>query len=658
MKNLFFLPAAAGLTLSVFAKVPQPWTVVKTDTRDGVGKVSVWGRDYTFGQQAMPTSVVATGDELLAGPIRIVASGTNGAASVWSAGGSWVEKRDDESATVCAWQESKVAIADVIAKVEYDGMVKCTLTVLPQRDQPVRSISQVWLEIPFKPEFARLRVTFPRTWGKTDNAGGIHGPLVWPFRPSVWIGNEEKGLCWFCESSETFGNDSPDRVIEVLPGAKETVLRIRFLDHFTDRFPAHWTFGLQATPIKPFDRTWNANYVFHSVREQDASGAKVDGWRTQLREDAVARYMPQVEKAKAAGAKTVVFHEDWIRIQNDPESAMPVFRKVVDACHELGLKVLVYLGYEISALDPLWQDFGESVINYDDSPAKLPVLWCRQPAQRDFPVCYRSKFAAAWLERAKKAYVTLGVDGYYLDGTIMPNGCVNGRHGCGWTDADGRRRETYPIFPVREMMRRLYSFVHARGGIVNAHQSGCICPATLAFCDSYWDGEQLAYSNEDIRGMLDLEVFRAEFMGRNHGVPCEFLSAERPGKWTYDDAFTVTLLHDVLPRAHDIKVLHRFPAIWKALENFGWTEAEWTPYWKNPLAVSPESVKVSVYKKNGEALIVAANLDAKNAAKAEIALPSGMSEAEDAVTGRSFAVANGKAALEIAPFRHVLIRAR
>ena len=113
-----------------------------------------------------------------------------------------------------------------------------------------------------------------------------------------------------------------------------------------------------------------------------------------------------------------------------------------------------------------------------------------------------------------------------------------------------------------------------------------------------------------------------------------------------------------LPRANDIKVLHHFPAVWKALEDFGWTEAEWTPYWKSPLAVKPETVKVSVYRKGGEALIVAANLDAKNAAKAEIALPDGMTEARDALAGKTLAVANGKASVEIAPFRHVLIRAR
>ena len=33
-------------------------------------------------------------------------------------------------------------------------------------------------------------------------------------------------------------------------------------------------------------------------------------------------------------------------------------------------------------------------------------------------------------------------------------------------------------------------------------------------------------------------------------------------------------------------------------------EAEWTPYWGNPVAVSPESVKASIYRRGENSLIV------------------------------------------------------
>ena len=125
-------------------------------------------------------------------------------------------------------------------------------------------------------------------------------------------------------------------------------------------------------------------------------------------------------------------------------------------------------------------------------------------------------------------------------------------------------------------------------GRIDAHQSGYVCPATLAFAHSYWDGEQLAVSSQNIKQSLNLDAFRAEFMGRNHGVPCEFLAYEKPG-WSYDDALAITLLHDVMVRPCGFVSVPRLAPIWKALDDFGFADADWTPYWKNPVAVSPAS---------------------------------------------------------------------
>jgi hypothetical protein len=42
--------------------------------------------------------------------------------------------------------------------------------------------------------------------------------------------------------------------------------------------------------------------------------------------------------------------------------------------------------------------------------------------------------------------------------------------------------------------------------------------------------------------------------------------------------------------------------------DFGAADAEWTPYWKNPIAVQPASVKASAYQRGGESLIVVSNV--------------------------------------------------
>jgi len=644
------MAAALAVSAAACAFVPSPWEPVTA----GDGQVSVWGRQYGFASNALPVSVKSSGDELLAGPMRIVCKDEKGADIVWTKGGSWVQEKDDESATVCAWQESSLVTADATVRVEFDGMAKVTLALVPGPAKSRCSVSKAWLEIPMVPQAATLYVCSPASWVKLNNVGGVKGPLAWPFRCSVWLGNEKAGLCWFCESDENLHAASPDRVVEVIPGAKETVLRIRLSDKLLE-LPSTWTFGLQATPVKPWSREWNRRRVMHSP--QMGVGITIkrpEVWWTAQRAFPDGDITGNLDFAKREGVTTIMFHEDWIPIQNNP-SPCADFKAIVDACHARGIKVVVYQGYELSPLDPLWEKYHSTALATD--AAGRPVgWWFREPGQRDYRICFNNDFADEWLKRAFRAYEELGLDGFYLDGTIMPRACANEKHGCGWRDASGKLHETYSFFAVRSMMRRLYEFVHARGGVINAHQSGYICPATLAFVHSYWDGEQLAVSKQDIKRTLNLEAFRAEFMGRNHGVPCEFLAYEKPGQWSYDDALALTLLHDVLVRPCGFVSVPRISPIWRALDEFDFTRAEWIPYWKNPVAVSPESVKASVYRREYESLIVVSNLSPDSAVEAEVTLPAGAKRAVDMLAGRDVAIENGKVRLNLQSFRMVLLR--
>ena len=112
-------------------------------------------------------------------------------------------------------------------------------------------------------------------------------------------------------------------------------------------------------------------------------------------------------------------------------------------------------------------------------------------------------------------------------------------------------------------------------------------------------------------------------MGRNHGVPCEFLCYPIPGKWEYEDALALTLIHDVLVRPCGFGREAAFASLWKSLDDFGIVEADWLPYWEKPLEVKPDSVKASVYRKDGKSLAVVSNLSSDQAVTAEVMLPSG-----------------------------------
>lgn len=273
------------------------------------------------------------------------------------------------------------------------------------------------------------------------------------------------------------------------------------------------------------------------------------------------------------------------------------------------------------------------------------------------------------IEWARERY---GYDGLYLDGTIEPWACCNERHGCGYRAADGSLKPTYPIFAVRHLMRRLYGSFHPKGGIISAHQSTCCATPTLAFVHSYWDGEQFAGGelSGDALKNLPIGAFRAEFMGRNFGVPCEFLAYERPPHWTMDHALAVSMLHDVRVRPCGLPALERIAPIRDAMSRFGVADASWHPYWeRSPLATAePGSVKVSLYHRpatkcaRARALLVVSNLSADQPAAAQVRLDPARfgapaQSATDALGGQTFSCAGGHIAIPLEPMRMRLVLA-
>ncbi len=347
------------------------------------------------------------------------------------------------------------------------------------------------------------------------------------------------------------------------------------------------------------------------------------------------------------GVRTLVFHEHWTDIQNYPETRHEAaLKSLVRACHAHGIRLLLYFGYEMSDIAPEYPVYGEECLA---SPRNRG--YHRKPTQTAYTVCYRSPwqdFLAAGIAHVMDKY---DIDGVYLDGTEYPHGCRNRHHGCGYLRPDGSIGITYPIFAVRRLMRRIYAIVISRkpNGLVNVHNSTCMTIPTLAWATSSWDGEQFGSMQgvfaEDI---LPLDAFRCEFMGRQWGVPAEFLCYNRP--YTYHQALSFTLLHDVLVRG----VADQEAPLWRAMAEFGRKQARFLPYWSNRdsfTRVSPPTVKVSVWSRGREgAMLVVSNLD-RQARTVEVqpdlkrlGLAGGPIRAEDAIEGTPL------------PFRHGMLR--
>ncbi len=670
--TLFALSLAAfsdGVRAVEVSAVLAPWTPVTIRQGTADTDVGVCGRSHLFAHAALPVGIKAGGDDLLSAPVRLVGQ-VDGKPIEWLKGGHWVLDSDKAQATVCGWQSNDDLAVNTSTRIEYDGMMRIGLTVVPQVKKAPK-LERLWLEIPLKKERVRLYHYYPGNWGSAANSGAAPAAgMALPFKPFVWLGNEEHGLGWFAESDQGWQPESADRVIELVPQDGAMVLRVRLLDSGV-KLPVTFTFGLQATPVKPWPKDFHEKRIWHASELGVGVTMPVPKeWWLCHRAFPDRKPLPKLDRAKELGVKTIVFHEDWIPIQNYPVTVPEEdFKDIVKACHRRGMKVLVYQGYELSPLAPEWAELHDEVL-VKDAKGNYGSYWFRPPDQRDYKVCYKSVWRdrlAAKIERSMERY---GFDGLYLDSTIMPSGCYNERHGCGYRAADGTLHPTYPFFAVRELMQRLYGMVHARGGMISAHQSTCCVTPLLAFADAYWDGEQLtsgSHANEPLKA-LSLETFRAEFMGRNFGVPCEFLAYERPPQWTFNHALAVSMLHDVRVRPCGLATLEKMSPIWDTMTRFDVGTAEWHPYWEaQPVAnAQPGQVKVSLYAQKAtfwnraRVLLVVSNLSPDQAvtAKVEVALSRlGVTarSASDALSNEPLPFSGGTLTVPLAPMRMRLV---
>jgi hypothetical protein len=311
-----------------------------------------------------------------------------------------------------------------------------------------------------------------------------------------------------------------------------------------------------------------------------------------------------LDRLAELGVRTLCFHEHWTDIQNYTTTTHgDSLRRLVQACHARGIRLLLYFGYLMSDIAPEWQEYSDTCLV---SPRTGD--YARKPKQTAYSVCYRSvwqDFLADGIARVMDKY---DIDGVYLDGTEYPWPCANTKHGCGYRRPDSSIAPTYPIFETRTLMKRIWNIVKTRkpDGLINVHNSTCLTIPTNAFATSTWDGEQLTGLTRDRWAMdvLPLDAFRCEFMGRQWGVPSELLCYGQP--FSYTEAMAFSLLHDVPVRGNLGGSLEIESRLWKTMDAFGRHQARWIPYWRNQdvVATDNEQVKVSLYTRSAAGVLV------------------------------------------------------
>ncbi|MEM2263484.1 MAG: DUF6067 family protein [Candidatus Bathyarchaeia archaeon] len=595
-----------GSKEGISEKVLPPWTPLAVKRGRSLVEISCWGRTYRFGNQPFPNDVETAGHLVLAEPIRILAR-ANGRVQRWQ--GEAIKLKSQAPAKVSFSQRAASDDLALSAEtvVEYDGMVRVDWRV---KSRSQARLEELMVEIPFRAEHAKYLYYYP-DWSAPWEA---HRPGALPekgmtmvFNPVLWLGDEECGLEWFCESDRNWFNADPKRAIEIIRDGKTVILRLNLVTSPVElsQNSLTYTFGFQATPVKPKEKdAWDYRITWLYTPVYGFEQTRVNG---ELLIDRVAKL----------GLRTLALM-DWTDIlcynaPTEPEN----LRNFVKEAHKRGMQVLVYFGFQVSERAPEFEAFLDNCAwwrtntpySYGENPDSYPP----KPQQQVYRVCYRSEWQDFVVAGIAKLMDEYDIDGVYLDGTGIPVKCYNPHHGCGYEKPDGSREGTFPIFAGRETVRRIYTVVKSRkpNGQVNLHNSGFMLIPVLAWATSYWDGEQLSAKPGTFPlERLPLDMFRTEFMGHQWGVPAEFLHYVLPCK--YEDEWAFTLLHDVPVRPYGLGQIEFAAKIWHVFDIFGRKQAQWLPYWRNTgyVSVQPEGVYVSLYRhpKNG-VLAVVSNLN-------------------------------------------------
>ncbi|MEI6501239.1 MAG: glycoside hydrolase domain-containing protein, partial [Armatimonadota bacterium] len=548
-----------GNKLGTEDKVLPPWTPVEVAGM----KVRVWDREYDFGGAGLVSQITSGGHSMLAAPVEVHAGPTMALGQVYakaSAAGTRAEVRKGYSQPI-----------DVATTVEYDGLVVFQLTgKTPDREQAIT------IDIPVRPEIALYRHRYNATWDSSKTTGKLpagEGVIDQDkFIPYYWLGNNDRGLFWMCESDEGWPNSQAPDALEIVRENGHVTLRLNLLAK-GQKLPDNWkfTFCLQATPVKPIAKDWR------KWRLRPGVNGNVDiMWPTP--------------------------GQDSIRYFGYPEAKdQALMTQRINTMHADKINAVPYLCLSyLSAACPEWPFFRKYwQMGGIDSSSSDVAAYGAGFAQAS-PVGKGYADFIVW--KTEKFIKQYGIDGLYHDNT-HPYSSTNLDTGCGYMK-DGQLHPTFPILGFRDLYRRMYGVMKAikPDSFTMAHMSGKVTIPILAYEDSYLDGEHFRGKVKDsYLDMMSLETFRAEYMGRQWGLMPYFLpefsgdyaTAVEPTR----GLMALLMIHDVAPWPIwcNKEVMNEALA---ALDAFGYVDSQFIGYFDTPAPATTnmKDVYISAYK--------------------------------------------------------------
>lgn len=542
-------PAAEPVKKAVFDYLTNfPWLNNKIGVSDKVippftplevkgNVVSAVLREHTMADTGLWQQVKADGQDILAGPMRLEM--TCGGKVETAKGEVKIASAKPHAVTAeSTWSVGRIA-GKTTSEMEYDGCMKVTLEferpAAPALDKMSAPIDNFSLVIPLNDKLAPLmhccgdglRINYA---GKVPEGNGVvwssdkasRQQILGTFLPYIWIGGEERGLCWFAASDQDWVLDFKEKTPALQLERKDGVLSLRVniiqTPTVLDR-PHKIVFGLQATPTRPMPqnpnwRTWGCV----SAGKFDVTVLGMCGyWGGQLysvfprerdftivQKIADAKKNAKVDKeffdAYAKKYPAIKAEVMWSANASKEQAIMPY----------TNIRGCVTYTPEWRVYQDEWQrgNFHTRMIKTDANDGGLDFVVVVPPSRRDFLMYYYREF------------LKNGFDGIYWD-----NICIysndNAIVSAGYTRQDGSFQPGCDIWDLREVTKRMAVLCDEMGKInINMpHMTNALLVPVFSWTGMNLDWEW-KYGGTDFQERFTRDYIRATGIGRQcGGVP-------------------------------------------------------------------------------------------------------------------------------------------
>ncbi len=525
-------------------KVLKPFEPI---TVDG-DKATVTRRVYTLDALGLPRQIVANGGPVLTAPARIVVK-IGGQEQVVPTAGTVTYADKKEWRTEFTGTSSVAGIAFTVKGwMEQDGLVNLDLTYSPEKSEAASRGSQVAGQSAPTVLIEDLRVEWPvdgsdGSWMQCiGGVGGNYAPrtigavpdgkgqvwdtlkdigkagskmLVGNWENNLWVGNDQRGLCWFGDSDQGWVPNDATPAHSLFRDGKAVVMRNHLINLPKDapafRLETPRTVNLQynATPFRHLAKGWRLTQV-----------AACNGFSRpdyKFDEDMKKEFFTILSMPSKDPAKWPYYLEkykraaDGVAAKTGPFSIGP--RLTWFQCNQIALR-----GYAEKTREPGLYDY-------------FRADWLTEFDGESLNKTYRDYMLYLMNMHVRDG----GLTHYYFDISFSRSTPALAA-GFGYRLPDGRVQPSSMDGPLREWYKRVWALMQEHDlypGAVSGHATHSMPLRAFPWCDSWLDAE---YPIKDAVTVYTKDAMIAMSVPHNFGVKIDHHSHMDPRWPTMFDA--------------------------------------------------------------------------------------------------------------------------